>query len=125
MPIVGGRLPDDVAALLARALPALRWQRAAAQGDVAAVIVGAGAALPVPLVGAELHDAGRGHLCGVLARGAVAAAARAVAPSIAAALDEPVESDQVWCLVLAPSGPVLVPLRLSPPSLGRAARGSA
>jgi hypothetical protein len=124
MPVVGDPLPDDVRALLAATSRPLGYQLAAASGDVAAVIAAPGIDWPGA---AAPHVTPAGVACGLVARSVAAAVVRLVAPSIAPALEEPVEPGEVWCLVLwgerGAEQAVLVPTR--PMARAAGARGSA
>lgn len=95
MPVKGDPIPDAAMALLARALPALGWQLAAAPpGDLAALVCDA--AVPWPSAAAG-HELPRGHRCALLPRADVRALAGA---ELAPALDGPTGPGQVWCLLL-------------------------
>jgi hypothetical protein len=129
MPVVGEPLPDDVRALLAAASRPLGWKLEAARlaeeawglGPSAAVVCAPGIDWPGIT---PPHVTPAGVQCGLMQRSLVAGVVRVVAPSIAPALEQPVEPGEVWCLVLwgarGAERAVLVPTRPMTGTRGRA-----
>lgn len=109
-------LPDVVAAALAEVARPLGYlyPAAAARGEVAAVVTAPGVRWPALRVPFQSRT---GVQCAVLPLLKVADLAVREAPSVAQALEEPVEPGEMWCLVLwrdrGEPHATLVPMRLT------------